>query len=105
MARLELEHVAAGYVEGIDILGDITLRVAPGSITGVIGPNGAGKSTLLKTIFGFLHPRRGTIALEGREISALAPYEVKRLGISYVPQGRTSFPSSRWRRTSSSGRG
>ena len=66
MARLELEHVAAGYVEGIDILGDITLRVEPGSITGVIGPNGAGKSTLLKTIFGFLHPRRGTIALDGR---------------------------------------
>src|SRR5436189_4338370 len=92
MARLELEHVAAGYVEGIDILGDITLRVAPGSITGVIGPNGAGKSTLLKTIFGFLHPRRGTIALEGREISTLAPYEVKRLGISYVPQGANIFP-------------
>jgi ABC-type branched-subunit amino acid transport system ATPase component len=92
MARLELEHVAAGYVEGIDILGDITLRVAHGSITGVIGPNGAGKSTLLKTIFGFLHPRRGTIALEGREISTLAPYEVKRLGISYVPQGANIFP-------------
>ena len=47
MARLDLEHVAAGYVEGIDILSDITLRVEPGSITGIIGPNGAGKSTLL----------------------------------------------------------
>jgi ABC-type branched-subunit amino acid transport system ATPase component len=92
MAGLELEHVAAGYVEGIDILGDITLCVAPGSITGVIGPNGAGKSTLLKTIFGFLHPRRGRITLEGREINALAPYEVKRLGISYVPQGANIFP-------------
>ena len=92
MARLELEHVAAGYVEGIDILGDITLRVEPGSITGVIGPNGAGKSTLLKTIFGFLHPRRGRITLDGRAINALAPYEVKRLGISYVPQGANIFP-------------
>src|SRR5260370_5192406 len=91
MARLELEHVAAGYVEGIDILGDITLRVAPGSITGVIGPNGAGKSTLLKTIFGFLHPRRGTIALAGREISALAPHAVKRLAISPLPQGAHIF--------------
>src|SRR5213594_3278824 len=92
MALLEVDHVAAGYVEGIDILADITLRVAPGSITGVIGPNGAGKSTLLKTIFGFLHPRRGSIVLEGEEISALAPYEVKRLGISYVPQGANIFP-------------
>src|SRR5262249_22589989 len=92
MARLGLEHVAAGYVEGIDILGDITLEVKPGSITGVIGPNGAGKSTLLKTIFGFLHPRRGSISFDGRTINALAPYEIKRLGISYVPQGANIFP-------------
>src|SRR2546422_827534 len=47
MALLEVDHVAAGYVEGIDILADIALRVEPGSITGIIGPNGAGKSTLL----------------------------------------------------------
>src|SRR3989441_12810282 len=92
MALLELEGIAAGYVEGIDILGNITLRVEPGSITGVIGPNGAGKSTLLKAIFGFLHPRRGRIALAGRDIHALAPYEIKRLGISYVPQGANIFP-------------
>ena len=92
MALLELEGIAAGYVDGIDILGAITLRVEPGSITGVIGPNGAGKSTLLKTIFGFLHPRRGHIALDGREISALAPHEIKRRGISYVPQGANIFP-------------
>src|SRR2546426_2192756 len=74
MALLEVDHVAAGYVEGIDILADIALRVEPGSITGIIGPNGAGKSTLLKTIFGFLHPRRGRILHGGREIQALAPY-------------------------------
>lgn len=92
MARLELEHVASGYVEGIDILSDISLRVEPGSITGVIGPNGAGKSTLLKTIFGFLHPRRGRVVLDGRDIGSVAPYEIKRLGISYVPQGANIFP-------------
>src|SRR5438876_10040483 len=92
MALRELEGIAAGYVEGIDILGDITLRVEPWSSTRVIGPNGAGKSTLLKAIFGFLHPRRGRIALEGRDIHALAPYEIKRLGISYVPQGTNIFP-------------
>src|SRR6058998_2905959 len=92
MALLEVDHVAAGYVEGIDILADIALRVEPGSITGIIGPNGAGKSTLLKTIFGLLHPRRGRILHGGREIQALAPYAIKRLGISYVPQGQNIFP-------------
>src|SRR5207249_981587 len=92
MALLEVDHVAAGYVEGIDILADIALRVEPGSITGIIGPNGAGKSTLLKTIFGLLHPRRGRILHGGREIQALAPYAIKRLGISYVPQGQSILP-------------
>src|SRR6266704_4757124 len=92
MALLELEHIAAGYVEGIDILGDITLRVEPGSITGIIGANGAVKSTLLKTIFGFLHPRRGRIVLDGHEIQALPPHAVKRQGVSYVAQGASVFP-------------
>lgn len=92
MTGLAVEQVVAGYVEGIDILAGLTLKVEPGTITGVIGPNGAGKSTLLKTIFGFLHPRGGRIALDGREIHALSPHEIKRLGISYVPQGANIFP-------------
>src|SRR6476660_3449041 len=92
MALLEVDQVAAGYVEGIDILAGISLRVEAGSVTGIIGPNGAGKSTLLKTIFGFLHPRESRIVHDGREIHRAAPHEIKRLGISYVPQGANVFP-------------
>jgi ABC-type branched-subunit amino acid transport system ATPase component len=73
-------------------LHECTLAVPEGRVAALVGPNGAGKSTLLKTIFGFLHPHRGRITLDGREISALAPYEIKRLGISYVPQGANIFP-------------
>jgi len=92
MALLELEGVVAGYVEGIDILNDLRMTVAGGSVTGVIGPNGAGKSTLLKTIFGFLHARQGRIVFDGREVQSLAPHALKRLGIGYVPQGANVFP-------------
>ncbi|HEU4367251.1 MAG TPA: ABC transporter ATP-binding protein [Methylomirabilota bacterium] len=92
MALLELDGVVAGYVAEIDILDGIRVAVEPGSITGVIGPNGAGKSTLLKTVFGFLHPRRGRITFDGREIQAVAPHAIKRLGIGYVPQGTNTFP-------------
>ena len=92
MALLELEGVVAGYVEGIDILNDLRMTVAGGSVTGVIGPNGAGKSTLLKTIFGFLHSRQGRIVFDGREVQSLAPHALKRLGIGYVPQGANVFP-------------
>ncbi len=89
---LEVEGLHAGYVEGIDILAGIGMRVEPGTITGVIGPNGAGKSTLLKTIFGFLHPHRGRIVFGGRDIHGSAPHAVKRLGVGYVPQGTNIFP-------------
>src|SRR5437879_6821200 len=92
MALLEVHDVVAGYVEGIDVLTGVSVAVERGSITGIIGANGAGKSTLLKTIFGFLHPRRGRMALDGRPIEGLAPHEVKRLGVSYVPQGANLFP-------------
>ena len=92
MALLELDAVTAGYVAEIDILNDLRLSVRAGSITGVIGPNGAGKSTLLRTIFGFLHPRRGSIRFDGQPIHALAPHTIKRLGIGYVPQGTNIFP-------------
>jgi ABC-type branched-subunit amino acid transport system ATPase component len=90
--RLELERVHAGYVDGIDILAGIDLRVGRGTITGIIGPNGAGKSTLLRTIFGFLHPHQGRILLDGEEIHGLAPHAIKRRGIGYVTQGANIFP-------------
>src|SRR5437899_577553 len=92
MALLELQGIVAGYVEGIDILNGVHLGAARGTVTGVIGPNGAGKSTLLKTIFGFLSPRSGRIVLDGREVQGLAPHELKRAGIGYVPQGANIFP-------------
>jgi ABC-type branched-subunit amino acid transport system ATPase component len=91
-ALLQLEGVHAGYVEGIDILAGIDLRVERGTVTGIIGPNGAGKSTLLRAIFGFLRPHRGRVVFDGEEIQGLAPHAVKRRGIGYVTQGANIFP-------------
>lgn len=90
---LSLEAVTSGYVEEIDILRDVSLEVREGLVTGVIGPNGAGKSTLLKTIFGFLHPRRGKILFEGKSIQHYRPYQLKQMGISYMLQEFSTFPS------------
>src|SRR6267143_2094139 len=92
MAFLDVHDVVAGYLEGIDVLNDVSLAVERGSITVVIGANGAGKSTLLKPISGFLHPRWVRIVLDGREIQARPPHAVKRLGVSYVAQGASVFP-------------
>lgn len=89
---LKVENVTSGYVEGIDILTDVSLEIKGGIITGMIGPNGAGKSTLLKAIFAFLHPRQGKILFEGQEIQNRLPSQLKWMGMSYVPQGFSTFP-------------
>jgi len=92
MAKLYMENITAGYVEGIDILRDVSIEVVEGTITGIIGANGAGKSTLLKTIFGFLHPRQGKIVFQGKEIQNHRPYQMKEMGISYMLQEYSTFP-------------
>jgi ABC-type branched-subunit amino acid transport system ATPase component len=92
MSVLTVEGVSAGY-EQMEILHDVSIEVRPGEIVTLIGPNGAGKSTLMKTVFGLLRPRRGTIRLEGRDITGLAPSALVRRGISYVPQVDNVFPS------------
>ena len=58
----------------------------------VIGPNGAGKSTLLKTMFGLLKAHRGAHRARRPGDRQPAPHEIKRLGISYVPQELNTFP-------------
>jgi ABC-type branched-subunit amino acid transport system ATPase component len=89
---LSVEAITSGYVKEIDILTDVSVDIEEGIITGIIGPNGAGKSTLLKTVFGFIHPRRGRILFEGKEIQKHQPYEVKQMGISYMLQEYSTFP-------------
>jgi ABC-type branched-subunit amino acid transport system ATPase component len=92
MPLLSIENITCGYFEEIDILQNLTLTVDEGAFIGIIGPNGAGKSTLLKTVFGFLKYRLGEVRYRGRALAGLSPFEVKRLGISYIPQGSNNFP-------------
>src|SRR3569833_2177313 len=87
-----VDGVFAAYQPGVDILQGMSLTVPKGGFVLVIGPNGAGKSTLLKTVFGLLNTHRGYIALEGQAIANLAAHEIKRLGVSYVPQGLNTIP-------------
>ena len=69
-------------------LHDVSLTVADGSMTAVLGANGAGKTTLVRTISGLTQARGGSVRLDGRDITRLAPEEVARLGIAHVPQGQ-----------------
>jgi branched-chain amino acid transport system ATP-binding protein len=90
-ALLKISNIDAFYGT-FQALWDVSLVVEPGEIVALIGSNASGKSTLINTISGVIHPVRGTIEFDGRDISALDPYEIVTLGISQVPEGRKIFP-------------
>jgi branched-chain amino acid transport system ATP-binding protein len=89
---LELENVHAYYGES-HVLHGVSLSVAKGEVVCLLGRNGAGKTTTILTVMGYLHPRDGQIRHDGRNIGALPPYSVSRLGVGFVPQERGIFPS------------
>ncbi|MDB2242059.1 ABC transporter ATP-binding protein [Halorubrum ezzemoulense] len=89
---LSLSGVDSGYGE-VQVLDDCSVRLDPGEIVCLVGPNGAGKSTVLKTAFGMLTPWTGTVKYHGRDIGGMAPEEIVREGIGYVPQTDNVFGS------------
>ncbi|MCL5960191.1 MAG: ABC transporter ATP-binding protein [Chloroflexi bacterium] len=74
-----------------EVLSGVNLKIEDGKINVLLGVNGSGKTTLLKTICGLLHPSRGTIWYEERRIDGLPAYQITRLGIGHIPQGRMVF--------------
>ena len=89
---LDLENVNAYYGDS-HILHGVSLAVKEGEVVCLLGRNGAGKTTTILTIMGYLKPRPGRIRYRGRDIAALPPYAVARLGFGFVPQERGIFPS------------
>ncbi|MDD0809307.1 ABC transporter ATP-binding protein [Curvibacter sp. RS43] len=79
------------YYGASHILRDLSFQVARGETIGLMGRNGMGKSTLLKSIMGLVPPRSGQVHICGRPMNGRATYEVARLGIAYVPEGRGIF--------------
>ena len=84
---LEVVDLTVAYGPVMALHG-VSLTVADSSITTVLGANGAGKTTLVRTISGLVRPRSGSVRLDGRDITRLAPEEIARLGIAHVPQGQ-----------------
>jgi branched-chain amino acid transport system ATP-binding protein len=91
-ALLELRDVRAGYAEAV-VLDGISLALPDGGSLAILGRNGVGKTTLLLTVMGFVTLSRGSVWLNGSDISRLAPHRRAHLGVGWVPQEREIFPS------------
>ena len=89
--ELVIEHVAAGYGK-VQVLWDVSVRVAPGEFVAMIGANGAGKTTTLRAVSGVVRPSAGSIRLGERDISRATPSDIVKLGLAHVPEGRELFP-------------
>jgi branched-chain amino acid transport system ATP-binding protein len=77
---LEVDDVAKRF-HGVQALEGVSLTIPQGGIVGLIGPNGAGKTTLFNLIAGVYRPDRGSIRLDGADITGLKPHAVCAAGI------------------------
>ncbi|MEV7294942.1 ABC transporter ATP-binding protein [Streptomyces microflavus] len=71
------DEVRFGYREGVDVLHQVSLNVAPGTRLALVGPSGAGKSTLGRLLAGIYAPRTGEVTLGGAELSQMTAERVR----------------------------
>jgi len=88
---LEVRNLHSGYAR-VPVLHDISLAVHPGEVVLVLGGNGAGKSTLMRSIAGFIKPTRGSVMLDGRDITGQSPETNARQGLRLILDGHRVFP-------------
>lgn len=88
---LATSDLSAGY-DGRAIVSEIAVEASPGQVISIVGPNGSGKSTLLKSLVGVVKVLGGHVKLGDVDITNMAPEEIAKLGVGYVPQIDDVFP-------------
>jgi branched-chain amino acid transport system ATP-binding protein len=90
MNILELHDVHT-HIAGFHILEGVTFSAQQGKVTILLGRNGSGKTTTIKTIMGLTPATSGKILFQGKPIQKMHDFDIPRLGISLVPEGRDVF--------------
>ncbi|WOT38447.1 ABC transporter ATP-binding protein [Streptomyces coeruleorubidus] len=91
--HVHADRVHFGYVDGVDVLRKVSLKVSPGTRLALVGPSGAGKSTLGRLLAGIYAPRDGRITLGSAELSRM-PAERVRAHVALVNQEHHVFVGS-----------
>jgi branched-chain amino acid transport system ATP-binding protein len=87
---LEVNDIQTYYGKS-HILRGVSLHVQKGEIVTLLGLNGAGKSTTIRSILGLTVPRAGSVKFKGTEVRGMPTYQIAKMGIGYVPEGRLMF--------------
>jgi osmoprotectant transport system ATP-binding protein len=88
---IRFDGVTKRYPDGTVAVDDLTLEIPSGQITVLVGPSGCGKTTSLRMINRMIDPTGGKIAIDGEDIRAKDPSDLRR-GIGYVIQHAGLFP-------------
>jgi branched-chain amino acid transport system ATP-binding protein len=89
---LALEGVSASYGP-YRALFDVTFTVGAGTAVALVGANGAGKSTVARVASGLVPATAGTIRFDGVDITRRPAYEIARMGLNHLTEGRSVFAS------------
>ena len=91
-SALALENVDAYYGDS-HVLHGVTFALGEGRLLGLLGRNGAGKTTSMSAAVGLVPPKRGSVTVFGKDVSAFPPERISAEGVALVPQGRRIFKS------------
>jgi branched-chain amino acid transport system ATP-binding protein len=87
---LAVEHLWAWY-GAAQVLYDVSFTIGRGEVVALMGRNGAGKSTTMKAVMGLMARRSGAVRVNGRDVAALKPFQIARIGVGFVPEDRRIF--------------
>jgi branched-chain amino acid transport system ATP-binding protein len=89
---LRVSEVSLKYADATALY-EVSIAVAPGSVTALLGPNGAGKSSVARAVSGLVRAQSGRISFDGEDITSASADRIRRLGVAYLPEGRGVFRS------------
>ena len=90
MSILSVRDISKSY-KLRKVVKSISLEIKSGEVVGLLGPNGAGKTTAFYMIVGLIPADKGTILLDGHDLTALPMHRRARMGLGYLPQEASIF--------------
>jgi len=88
---LSVKNLSVSYGPAQAIF-DVSLTADAGEVVAILGANGAGKSTLARAISGLVPSASGSVEFDGANITGKLAHQIRRAGLSYIPEGRGIFP-------------
>ena len=89
---LEVKGIETSYGTS-QVLFGMSFSVKEGEVVSLMGRNGMGKTTTIRSLMGMVPTHGGSITFEGREVQSLKDYQIAKLGLGLVPEGRQIFPN------------